>query len=99
MKVIRDKDKIVEGIVYSPEVGKTYWFNTNGGIRKGVYKGSTKSWHIFSSEDGSHNMYVKLWSNIATSREDLEEINGVVDKMARDTYVPDVVHLPNRFTR
>ena len=99
MKLIRDKNRIVEGVVYTPEVGKTYWFNTNGGIRKGVYKGSTKSWHIFSTEDGSNNMYVKLWSNIATSREDLEEINGVVDKMARDTYVPDVVHLPNRFTR
>ena len=93
------KFKLLEDIVMRPGQGKTYWFDYQGGIRSGVYKGSTNAWHIFSTDDGSYNMYVKKWANIATSKEDIERINGIVDRMAKDTYVPDVVHLPNRFTR
>ncbi len=93
------KFKLAESIVMHPEIGRRYYFSTQGGIRSGIYKGSTKAWHIFGAEDGAHNHYVNIWSNIATSKEDLEMIDAVVDNIEKDTYVPDVVNFPNRFTR
>lgn len=92
------KFRLVEDIVTQPEPGKTYYFNYKGRIISGVYRGSTKAWHRF--DDGSpFGIDIHKWENIATHREDLEEIDAIVDRMAKDTHVPDVVHLPNRFTR
>lgn len=89
--------KLIESIVTDLEPGRLYWFNAEGGIRSGVYKGSTKAWRIFVSQDDSRNYYVNLWSNIATSKEDLEMIDSVVDRIEKDTKVPKTMHLPNRF--
>jgi hypothetical protein len=92
------KFRLVEDIVMYPEIGKTYYFNYRGGIVSGVYKGSTKAWHMF--DDGSRfGINVPKWTNIATCREDLEAVNAIVNRIDKDTHVPGTVHLPNRFTR
>ena len=91
------KFRLVEEFVNTMVPGERYFFRSKGGIRSGYYKGSTKTWHIFTDGDGGNDHYVNLWSNIATSKEDLEMLDGVVDKMEKDTKVPKTMHLPNRF--
>ena len=90
--------RLVEEFVISPEVGKSYYFSHSDIARHGTYIGSTKAWHIFEDDSG-HRWDVPKWASIATTKSDLGILDDVVYRLEKDTYVPDTVHLPNRFTR
>lgn len=83
-----NKSEIKEGFVGKPEVGKTYWFKHSGGIRSGEFTRQTTSLNCFYVPEVDREVCIPIWANIATSREDIEGIEGVVDKMARDTQLP-----------
>jgi hypothetical protein len=91
-------EKLEEEFVMSPEVGKPYYFSHSDTVRHGTYIGSTKAWHIFE-DDSEHRWHVPKWASIATTKSDLGILDDVVNRIEKDTHVPDVVHLPNRFTR
>lgn len=83
-----DRSQIKESFVGTPEIGKTYWFKHSGGIRCGEYVRSTTSLHCFYVPEVDREVCIPIWANIATTKEDIENIERVVDKMEKDTKVP-----------
>ena len=76
-------------------VGKEYYYQTNGGtIKHSILRRQTPAWNIFENDD-----WIRRYSPLYETIEELKNINSIVDKMYKETYVPDVVHLPNAFTR
>jgi hypothetical protein len=76
--------------------GETYYFNYKNKTVSGKFKRATKAWKIFEDDNGNE-MYINSWSNVATTPEDIEGVERVVDAMEKDTKLPS--HIPNRETK
>ena len=76
-------------------IGKTYFYQTKGGtIKQSKLTGKSKAWLMFENGD-----WIESYSNLYETKEELINVNNLVSSMYKNTYVPDVVHIPNRFTR
>ena len=87
-----------ESFEYNLEPGNDYYFMHNSHLTKGKFKYKTKAWQVFEREDGEE-VRINAWSNVATTPEDITGVEQVVDRMEKDTKVPNVLHLPNRFVK
>ena len=76
------------------EIGKTYYYKYKGIIKKGKLVNETKAWFIFDNGD-----LIRSYSPLYDTREELENISNLVEEMYKNTYVPNVVHIPNYSTR
>ena len=77
------------------EIGKEYFYQTKGGtVKKGRLVSQTPAWNCFDNGD-----WVERYSPLYESKEMLEEINKLVHAMYVTTYVPEVLHVPNRFLK
>lgn len=77
------------------ELGKTYYYQTKGGtIKHSVLVGQTKAWNIFENGD-----WIESYSPLYETKEQLQAINGLVHAMYVNTYVPDMVHVPNAYLK
>ena len=99
-KVIAKKknESLEEDFVYDLEPGVDYYFMHNNHLTKGKFKYKTKAWQVFEREDGEE-VRINAWSNVATTPEDIIGVEQVVDRLEKDTKVPNVLHLPNRFVK
>lgn len=77
------------------ELGKQYYYSTPGGtVKQGVLVRKTPAWNIFDNGD-----WIKSFSPLYETKEQLENINKLVHAMYVNTYVPDVVHVPNAYLK
>lgn len=80
------------------EIGKKYFYEKYGKIRSGNLQRETKAFYIFDNGD-----YMEKYKCFYETEAEAETMTEMVDKIVKDiyinTYVPDVVHIPNRFTR
>ena len=82
-------------VVLIPEIGKEYYYETRGhSIRHNVLVAQTPAWNIFKNGD-----HIARYSPLYETKEEVEGIAQLVHKMYVDTYVPEVVHIPNAFTK
>ena len=76
-------------------IGNIYFYETKGGtIKQSKLIGKSKAWLMFENGD-----WIESYSQIYETKEELLNINEIVNAIYKNTYVPDVVHIPNRFTR
>lgn len=76
-------------------IGKTYFYQTNGGtIKQAKLIGKSKAWLMFDNGD-----WIRSYSPIYETKEELLNVNGIVNAMYKNTYVPNIVYIPNNFTR
>ena len=77
------------------EIGKTYYYETRGGtLKSAVLLRVTKAWYVFANGD-----WVESYRPIYRSYEEYKTVSGIVAAMERNIYVPDVIHIPNRFLK
>lgn len=77
------------------EVGKAYFYQTKGGtIRYSVLMNQTSAWNCFENGD-----WIERYAPLYDTEEQLMMVNRLVHKIYVSTYVPEVVHIPNRFTK
>lgn len=76
------------------EQGKAYWYERGctGCAVRGVYLRSTPAWDIFL-RDGRED-WVKSYRPKFSSEEEFYTVRGIVEGMAKNTRVPDVVLAP-----
>ena len=87
---------ITEEFVRDLIPGESYYFTyQNDKILYGTFKRKTPAW-LFFDVDG-REVWTSIFSNVATKKEDIEMVLGIVDKLEKDTKIPTQV--PNRFTR
>ena len=67
-------------------------------ILKGVLQKETKAFYIFDNGDCIER-YKTLFETEAEAETITETANKIVKAWFVNTYVPEVVHIPNRFTR
>ena len=80
------------------QIGKKYFYDKNGKIKSGILQRKTKAFYIF--DNGNYiEGYKTLFETEAEAETMTETANKIVKAMYINTYVPDVVHIPNRFTR
>ena len=66
-------------------INKKYFYEKCGKIKSGVLQKETKAFYIFDNGD-----YIERYKTL---------FETIVKTMYINTYVPEVVHIPNRFTR
>lgn len=76
-------------------VGNEYYYETKGKtIKHSILVRQTPAWNIFENGD-----WIESYSPLYETKEEIYNVNLIVDTMYKATYVPNVVHLPNAFTR
>ena len=77
------------------EIGSTYYYESKGGTPKcAVLLRMTKAWYIFANGD-----WVERYRPIYQSFEEYKLVSDIVRAMEKQVYVPDVIHVPNRFLK
>ena len=76
-------------------VGNEYYYETKGKtIKHSILIRQTPAWNIFANGD-----WIESYAPLYESEEELVNIRTLVNVMHKATYVPNVIHLPNAFTR
>lgn len=79
-------------------IDKKYYYEKYGKIKSGVLQKETKAFYIFDNGD-----YIERYKTLFETEAEAETITETANKIVKawfvSTYVPDVVHIPNRFTR
>lgn len=79
-------------------IDKKYFYEKHGKIKSGVLQKETKAFYIFDNGD-----YIERYKTLFETEAEAETITETANKIVKawfvNTYVPDVVHIPNRFTR
>ena len=80
------------------EIGKKYAYRLGAytPVQVGKYVGSTPSWEVFKNVKTGGLDYVNSWK-VFECPEELETIEAIVDGMAKNTRVPDVVAFGRSF--
>ena len=80
------------------QIGKKYFYEKHGKIKSGVLQNETKTFYIFDNGD-----YIERYKTLFETEAEAETITETANKIVKawfvNTYVPEVVHIPNRFTR
>jgi hypothetical protein len=90
------KENINEEFKYDLIPGESYYFTKNNKVYQGKFKRKTNAWYFFEDENGNE-IVTNTFASISDNRGELENLLGIVDRMAKDTKLPPQV--PNRFTR
>ncbi len=79
-------------------IDKKYFYEKHGKIKSGILQRQTKAFYIFDNGD-----YIEAYKTLFETEAEAETIIRTADRIVKnmyvDTYVPEVVHIPNRFTR
>lgn len=79
-------------------IDKKYYYEKYGKIKSGVLQKETKAFYIFDNGD-----YIKKYNTLFETEIEAETITATAERIVKamyiNTYVPEVVHIPNRFTR
>lgn len=89
---------LVEDFVYSPVKGEWYYFTMYDKYLYGKFLYKTPAWYTFELENGKR-VNAKFTATITTDEQEMKELLGLVDRLEKDTKVPNTLHLPNRFVR
>lgn len=79
------------------EKGKVYFYESKtrgGAIRHGRLVRTTPAWLIFDNGD-----WIESFSPLYETKEELVNVRMLVGVMHKNTYVPNVAHLPIAFTQ
>ena len=79
-------------------INKKYYYEKYGKIKSGILLKETKAFYIFDNGDYIEG-YKTLFETEAEAETITETANKIVKAWFVNTYVPEVVHIPNRFTR
>lgn len=85
--------KLKEDFVRTPEVGKSYYFSHNNKVLYGEFLRATRAFNIFSVD--GQEVYASTFGSVSTDKESIENLLGLVDKMERDTKVPNKMRAYN----
>ena len=80
------------------EIYKKYFYEKHGKIKSGILQRETKAFYIFDNGDYIEG-YKTLFETESEAKAITKEAETIVKSMYINTYVPEVVHVPNRFTR
>lgn len=79
-------------------INKKYYYEKHGKIKSGILQRETKVFYIFDNGD-----YIERYKTLFETEAEAETITETANKIVKawfiNTYVPEVVHIPNRFTR
>lgn len=80
------------------EIGKKYFYEKHDNIKSGVLQRITRAFYIFDNGD-----YIERFKTIYNTQTEAETTTEIINKIVKDmyinTYVPEVVHLPNKFIK
>lgn len=79
-------------------INKIYFYEKHGKIKSGILLKETKAFYIFDNGDYIER-YKTLFETEAETETITETTNRIVKAWYINTYIPEVVHVPNRFTR
>ena len=79
-------------------INKIYFYDKHGKIKSGILLKETKAFYIFDNGDYIER-YKTLFETEAEAETITETTNRIVKAWYINTYIPEVVHVPNRFTR
>ena len=80
------------------QINKKYFYEKHGKIKSGILLKETRAFYIFDNGDYIER-YKTLFETEAEAEAITEMANKIVKAMYVNTYVPEVVHIPNRFLK
>jgi hypothetical protein len=79
-------------------INKKYFYEKCGKIKNRILLKETKAFYIFDNGD-----YIERYKTLFETEAEAETITETANKIVKawfvNTYVPEVVHIPNKFTK
>ncbi len=80
------------------EINKKYFYEKFDTVQSGVLLKETRAFYIFDNGDHVRRYHV-LYDTETEAKTTIETAKKIVKQMYIKTYVPETVHIPNRFTK